>query len=265
MKGSRINEPMNKREIKKSAISLLYPATCRFCGRPVEIYREACDSCAENIHIIKENRCHYCGCGKDSCGCGKRKNHYSSVAAPYYYEGAAEKAVYRLKFMNDKSVLKGLCLDMAQSLADLHGEGLKFDFITFVPSAEGENPAREFNQAELIAEVLSVYLKIPAKPLLTKLYATERQHMLPAALRSGNILGVFDIIGGAEIKDADILLADDIKTTGSTLNECAKVLLTGGVKSVHCVTATLTRKRREPDDGRQNAENLKKLIKTANA
>ena len=60
--------------------------------------------------------------------------------------------------------------------------------------------------------------------------------------RSGNLLGAIDLKSDVDIKDSRILLIDDIKTTGSTLNECAKVLRIGGAAEVFCLTVAVTNK-----------------------
>jgi predicted amidophosphoribosyltransferase len=67
-------------------------------------------------------------------------------------------------------------------------------------------------------------------------------------MRSGNILGVFDLKEDADVSFKRVLLCDDIKTTGSTLNECAKTLLIGGAAEVFCVTAAVTEKETEPKE-----------------
>ena len=64
-----------------------------------------------------------------------------------------------------------------------------------------------------------------------------------------------------DIKDRDILLVDDIKTTGATLDECARQLLFGGAKSVCCVTALITDNKFGKDEKRKKKLNAEKILK----
>ena len=87
------------------------------------------------------------------------------------------------------------------------------------------------------------------KVLLQKDYETPDQHRLRAVDRSGNLLGVFSVPERetADLQNARVLLIDDIKTSGATLNECAKTLLIAGAAEVFCLTAAVTRLRRGHD------------------
>lgn len=88
-------------------------------------------------------------------------------------------------------------------------------------------------------------LEIPLKNVLIKLFETESQHTKNIRNRSGNVFGVYDIKANADVKGKTILLVDDIKTTGSTLNECAWILKIRGAKEVYCVTAAVTGKEKK--------------------
>ena len=116
----------------------------------------------------------------------------------------------------------------------------KFDVITFIPQTEKEMQHREYNQGQLLAEKTGEILGIPVMPLLIKLYETDRQHNLPHIERSGNIFGVFDVCNTQMTENKRILLIDDIKTSGRTLNECAKMLQLHNAESVHCAVIAIT-------------------------
>ena len=109
-----------------------------------------------------------------------------------------------------------------------------FDVITFIPQTEKEKENRGYNQCEMLASAVAQTMNLPCKPLLRKLYETDRQHNLLKVERSGNIFGVFDVCDKASVEDKNILIIDDIKTSGATLNECAKMLVLNNAKSVYC-------------------------------
>lgn len=106
--------------------------------------------------------------------------------------------------------------------------------ITFVPLHPARFARRGYNQAEILAEVVSQRLKIPSLNLLRKVKNTKRQVGMVGRKRRQNLKGVFRIRNSKkpEIKGKKIIIIDDIATTGATLNECAKVLKEAGAKEV---------------------------------
>ena len=105
------------------------------------------------------------------------------VCAPYYYAGAAKKAIKRLKYSDDTYIAETLAQDMAESFKKHYGE-MDFDFCTFVPCHRRELRKREYNQAQLLAKNLSQMLDIPCKSLLKKTNYTKPQHTLSESMRS---------------------------------------------------------------------------------
>ncbi len=86
---------------------------------------------------------------------------------------------------------------------------------------------------------------MPCREMLVKLYDVPRQHTLPGNKRRGNVFGIFATAEEFSYLDGKtILLADDIKTTGSTLSECAKMLKNSRRKEVCAVTAAIAKKDR---------------------
>ena len=84
---------------------------------------------------------------------------------------------------------------------------------------------------------------MPCYTLLEKLYETESQHTLSARARTGNVFGVFEACNLENVQGKTVLLVDDIKTTGATLSECAKMLKLGGAEAVYTVTFAVTRRK----------------------
>lgn len=109
-----------------------------------------------------------------------------------------------------------------------------FDCVSFVPVSRQTLKVRGFNQSELISRRLAKKLFIPHRELLIKSRATLRQHYLSGEKRRQNPKGAFTLSENADVKNKTVLLCDDIKTTGSTLLACEKVLLEAGAKDVYC-------------------------------
>lgn len=227
--------------MKISPVKLLYPQRCRYCNNVIDIRREMCHTCENTLQRIEGEICKLCGKNVDDCDCGHKKHFYKYVCAPFYYEGAASRSIWSLKFRKITKLSKPLAEDMAECF-NHHYKGYDFDLCTFVPSAKADLKRRGFNQAELLARDFCEITGLKCEDLLVKKFSTESQHNLTGAERSGNLLGAIDLKDDINIENMRILLIDDIKTTGSTLNECAKMLLIGGAAEVFCLTVAVTNK-----------------------
>lgn len=235
--------------IKELILSFLFTKRCRFCQNVCDIRNEICDNCTENLPEIKEKICFKCGIEASLCECKGKARFFSSVCAPYYYEGGPKRATIILKYQPIQQILQGLSADMAHCVRERYKD-YAFDCIAYVPIYEKDMEKRGFNQAELLAKGLSENLNIPVYNLLLKTFETEPQHALPEMRRSGNLLGAieFNEASGININDMRILLCDDIKTTGSTLDECAKTLLINGCAEVRCIAACIRKPKEMKKD-----------------
>lgn len=227
---------------KDFILSLFFTKRCKFCEKVIDYRENICKECEENLPAIEGEVCGKCGCEKTSCGCGKKSAYYTSVYAPYYYSGAPREAIKRLKFHNGKHLVDKLTDDMVDCFNERYKD-LEFDFCTFVPAHKSTVRKRGYNQAELLCKSFAEKTKIPFLNLLQKDFKTSEQHTLNESARKGNLLGAFSLNPKMKesIRDTRILLCDDIKTTGSTLDECAKTLLIGGAAEVRCITLCVTK------------------------
>ena len=177
----------------------------------------------------------------ERCDCSKKKHYYKYICAPFYYEGAAARAIWNLKFNNKTRFSKLLANDMAKCFQN-HYAGYSFDACTFVPVSAEDFKKRGYNQAELLAKDFCEITQLKYMDLLVKEFSTRSQHKLSKIERTGNLVGTISLRPGADINNMRILLIDDIKTTGETLNECAKMLLIAGAAEVFCLTVAITDK-----------------------
>lgn len=218
-------------------IAIFYTRRCRYCRTVIDIRERVCSRCKNEIFHIEGDVCFKCGYLQNECVCKKKSQHYMRICAPYYYSGAAKRAIKRLKYSEDIDISYTLAEDMAETFKKHYSE-MDFDYCTFVPSHRREQRKRGYNQAQLLAQHLSKELGIPCKELLVKTAVTKPQHTLNESMRSGNLLGSIQVKSRyfKKIQGARILLCDDVKTTGSTLNECAKTLMICGAAEVDCIT-----------------------------
>ncbi|MBD3249953.1 MAG: hypothetical protein GF381_00030 [Candidatus Pacebacteria bacterium] len=142
------------------------------------------------------------------------------------------------------SLIRAMKYQSVKAVCDLVGMmlyyGLDFppvDLVSWVPTSPGRIKKRGFNQAELIARQFARAAKLPCRPLLVKVKATQSQAGIKdRALRALAQEGGFGVKeASSAVKNKNILLVDDVITTGATLNQCAKVLKKAGAQTISAV------------------------------
>lgn len=218
---------------------VFYPRRCALCGRVVAPETEICARCAAAVHRVPLPVCPHCGCGKRDCVCEKHRSRFAAAfASPFYYTGVVCEGIRRLKFHAEPDVAEVLGREMARFARRAYA-GVRFDLVTFVPMTQRELRERRYNQSELLARAAAQELLLACAPTLEKLYETDRQRVLDRRRRSGNVFGVFEVTDPQAIRGKRILLCDDLRTTGATLTECAKMLRIRGAREVLCLTAAV--------------------------
>ncbi len=227
-----------KRLFYDRVLWLFFTNRCRYCGELLNKDETICSDCADNLPVIKGEKCKYCGAEKSRCICKKHKLGFDGITAPFYYEDSIKKCITRFKFSNKLILGTVLAEAMANAVKEDFGDK-KFDFICFVPFSKLQKIRRDYNQSEVLAENLAKELDIPLYNVLEKLFETKSQHKMNSRARKGNVFGVYDVKNGINVKDKTILLVDDVKTSGSTLDDCAWILKIRGANEVYCVTAAI--------------------------
>lgn len=220
------------------------PRRCELCGEIVELDELMCDDC-KRLMPISSPRCMQCGCSKDDCSCKKHKNEYKQLAGVYYYEGSIVRAVHNFKDLNMPFLSKRFACDMLKVIDECYSD-IAFDYVTFVPLRSFKEHKRGYNQSQLIAEHISKSMNVQMLPILQKIRYTGVQHKKSEQQRKADIFGAYDVKGKFRnsIENKIILLVDDVKTTGSTLCECAKMLNIYGAKEVYAISFALTKKEK---------------------
>lgn len=207
---------------------LLFPPQCIFCRRVID-EGHICRSCRASLPL----------CGKVQV----RHEFFSDCAAPLRYEGRVRKCLLAYKFSGRRSYAEGLSELVAEAVRrELDG---RFDVVTWAPVSAKRRRQRGFDQARLLAERTADKLGTPARELLKKTRDTRANSSLKGAeLRRANVSGAYEATDRGSIRGARVLLIDDIVTTGATLSECSRVLLTAGAESVVCAAAAAAVVRR---------------------
>lgn len=211
-------------------LDLLFPPKCPFCGHILE-HPGICPACQKTLPRIEDLPIRELEGGL-------------RCASPLWYEGDVRQGLLRLKFQGARAAAGPMGTLLAESAAEaFSGE---FDTVTWVPVSRKRKRKRGFDQAELLARSACRCWDTKPVRLLSKVVDNPAQSGIhDDAARRANVLGVYDPVDRGLIQGRRILLVDDICTTGSTLRECARVLLDAGAADVVCVTVAQARKKEE--------------------
>jgi ComF family protein len=173
--------------------------------------------------------------------------HFKSAVAPFKNDGIAKTAMYRYKFKRTPGAELFFGREMAKTVRSVYYD-ISFDGVAFVPMHPRRQMKRGFNQAEQFARVLAdiMGLKLYDK-LLSAKYSKVTQHSSSLKERFANVKDAYTF--NHKVTGKTILLVDDIKTSGASLDACAKQLLLAGAENVYCITGLVTDKERKKVDG----------------
>lgn len=234
--------------IFKVIVMALFPNTCISCGDIIPEGEDLCEYCSEMAETVDFTKvCARCGLPKKECLCSKRVFHFSAAAAPFYNIGVMKKAMYAFKFGHREYIAKYFAKRMALTVRSCYSN-VNFDLVTFVPMRFSKKLKRGFNQSELLAKHISRLLKLPlCSNAILNAGKAKVQHTLKIDQRFKNVKGKYKANKNINLNGKTVLLVDDIKTTGATLDECAKQLLLLGADEVYCITGLTTAKNKKKE------------------
>jgi ComF family protein len=203
-------------------LDLLFPPKCPLCGSLVQKNGVLCLDCQGKLPRAKTATMVHCGSIDLHC------------AAAFFYEGTLREGFLRYKFSGKRELASLFGPFLAQAAAEqLDGD---WALVTWAPLSKKRLRKRGYDQAKLLAEQVSKAFHIPLVSTLEKKKDTKAQSSLGAEERAENVNDVYRLAKGCSVAGKQILLVDDILTTGSTMRACARVLLEAGAERVDCVT-----------------------------
>lgn len=231
-------------------LNILYPHRCPSCLTMVsdDVF---CSSCWKKLYFIEKPYCTICGeplvatnegDGLSCAACLRNRPYFNRNISIFVYNRTIIRVVYRLKYNQKLFLAKFLAKFLVKRLEEVDNT-VKLDYITMVPLHPKRFRMRGYNQSLLLARELSKIKHIPCiDDLLIKQKNTIPQTKLDRKRRKTNLKSVFVTnekwLG--DIKGKNIGVVDDVFTTGSTLNECAKTLKKAGVARVFTFTLVKT-------------------------
>lgn len=233
------------RTLLKALLDLLLPSFCLACEKPLGPAAPEllfCPDCLAGLRCIQSPLCPCCGRaylvapgGDHHCGsCLAQPRHFSRARALFLYEEPLKKVVHRFKYQGKTACLPSFA-KLARNLPQL-GELEGVDWIVPVPLHPSRLRERGFNQALLLARAFFPKDRRVTANLLVRLRPTEPQTSFNGSARRTNLKNAFGVIKPHLLAGKKILLIDDVFTTGTTVNECARVLKKAGADEVMVLT-----------------------------
>lgn len=220
--------------IRDAALRALYPLSCAACDRPLETPTGLCPRCMESALPI-ETACP--GCARPVAGarpvrcapCRRSPSVLHHCTACFEYGGQVAVALRRLKFAGRNDIARSLRPMLAAPFARA---SVGCDLALPVPLHRSRLRKRGFNQAQRLLVPLAAELGLPRQPsALIRTRSTPPQSRLPRAQRVANLRGAFH--AQPSVVGKTILLLDDVRTTGATLEAAAMALLDAGAREIH--------------------------------
>lgn len=236
---------------------LVYPRRCVSCEEDIAAQSSGCicENCkSEILEDDGEVRCPRCGIGVGqaalavgSCTyCRSFNFQFDRGIGVGSYGGTIKELLINFKFHKQLFLAWALSELLAERITR-EGVVKEIDYIAYVPQTLLGRISRGFNQSEILARKLSAHLKLPlAAGLLERKGFTKSQRHFSGADRIKNVKGVFKVRNGRLLKNKNVMLVDDVLTTGATANECSKVLKRAGARKVF--VAMIARTNLNSDD-----------------
>jgi len=204
-------------------LDLIFPKRCSICGSILsETERAMCEKCVESARA-----------------CTKHEAGYSATV----YDGVIKDAITKFKFKGKREFSSPLSNILINFIENLPAEGSfhAVDVVVPVPLFHERQKERGYNQSELLAARVAQHLKLPLDGnVLVRARKTKPQFDLKREERFKNVRDAFIVPKTEEIAGRNVLLVDDILTTGATTAECSKALKQAGAKNVVVLTLART-------------------------
>lgn len=210
--------------IIEKLVSIISQNECLVCNRPGEL---VCQECWQNQFVMRQPACFMCNAlspNGQTCQLCRRKSCLNGVITNFRMSGYMKELIYQLKYYGHRETAIFLSQHISPNLANL-----KIDLVTYVPATGKSQRRRGYNQAQILAKEVAKSMNLPLQSTLLRLRHTD-QIGLGRSQRFDSVKGNF-LSRGNQI-GKNILIIDDVITTGATLNECAKILKASGAKKI---------------------------------
>lgn len=244
------------KDLIKEGIDLFWPLnlTCNICQKELEkTEKDLCPGCLETIHSIRVPVCKHCGkpieqaveahvvYGFKCKDCQEHFSYFRKHRSYALYEGGMKKSLMDLKYKGKTHHLKYLIGCMNEVIKENH-DFQDVDFVIPVPIHILRRAERGYNQTEFLAKgICDSWPSLSYSNVLKRSKPTKKLKILDKEARKSMLKDaiILNKKTNVSLEGKRVLLVDDIYTTGSTLDACAKTLYEAGVDEVMCITVAM--------------------------
>ena len=237
--------PSLLRDIFETAVVFLYPAECRVCEEflGVTSVPYICNNCWQDIQFLESLWCDICGIpGVDGrCDtCAISPPRYGKLRSIAFYQTTLQEAIHLFKFEKKKVLVQHL-IQLVNAHMPLDCCIADYDFVLPIPIHKKRLRERGFNQATLLANGI---VEAEGVPVLTDMLVRKRHTVAQSSLdreaRQQNIVGAFEVRDPDIIRGKNLLVIDDVFTTGATIREAVSELWTADPAEIDVLTLART-------------------------
>ncbi len=218
--------PMRIKAIFSDLADLVFPDPCAGCNRPLATGEEyLCSNCVVSLPVFspQENLLNRFA--------GRLRLQEARAYLKFYHGGIAQRLLHHIKYKNHTGLAVYLGKMLAMRLQATHALA-GIEVVVPVPLHKSKLRLRGYNQSTYLAEGIAAVLAAELNPATVKRQKkSSSQTKKSRAERWQNVHGIFAVAGNG-LKDKQVLLVDDVITTGATLEACGETLLAAGVASL---------------------------------
>lgn len=233
--------------IKEGALSfvdLCYPPHCVGCKATTPRGIHVCEECLQTAIRLEPPCCERCSNPFEGAiseafvcpNCDGRTVHFEHAVAPYLSRGIVRECIHSFKYSQARYLAPRLGEWLLEALSDPRIASRPFDAFVPVPLHPVRFREREYNQAAELCHELTRHTGIPTWEALRRIRYTTTQTKLDREERMENLRGAFEVGETVSLKDRHLVLVDDVFTTGSTVEECSRMLFRAAAASVRVIS-----------------------------
>ncbi len=215
---------------------------CLVCGKEVFEKERFCEECIKTLPFNDGPICAHCGrktvAFTEYCStCKNVLTDLDMCRSAFSYQYPMSKLIKDAKYNNAKYLIEYFAEQL--SLVYLQNY-FNADCLVYIPMTEKAEKKRGYNQSQILSEKLSALINVPVINAVKKVKDTKRQATLSRADRLKNLDGAFRVVDKKAVKDKNVLIVDDVSTTGATAQVIASRLKKAGAKTVKLITVCST-------------------------
>ena len=239
-------------KIPSRVLDFVMPRLCLSCGEPVGYFESDafCPECAEKYRAMLDAVCPKCGQSVRYCGCSPYRfrdftvRGFAALGFYFGFDDIVGQTVYRFKRTNDRDLREYFADALADEIRRRYPRNVTDAVIVYPPRSDKAKRRYGFDQSALLAKKVASKLGCGCSDAIRRIGGAE-QKRLNAAERAENAVTEFAIKDADAVLGRDVIVIDDVSTTGSTMCAAARIVRDAGARSVFPAVLFVTPGKRE--------------------